>query len=45
MYGVKGCGFRSVRYVEVKIILESDSLVRKIVRYRELGGCPLLRGS
>ena len=24
---------------------ESDSLVRKIVRYRELGGCPLLGGS
>ena len=45
MYCVKGCGFRSVRYVEVKIILESDSLVRKIVRYRELGGCPLLGGS
>ena len=45
MYCTKGCGFWSVCYVEVKIILRCPFGSERDVRYRELGGCPLLGGS
>ena len=42
----KGCGFMSVRYLEVtKIILRGLIGSEQSVRYSELGGCPLLGGS
>ena len=41
----KGCGFRAVFYLEVKIVLRGSIGSEQSVHYSELGGCPLLGGS
>ena len=38
------CGFLLVRYIRGKIVLVRSVVDKKLVRYPEYGGCPLLGG-